>query len=782
MSRDFLNKPNYRYPNLFLCLFWVALISSSMILFSCGSKIKTAEIASSANKSSGQSLSAQDYNDKGLLEYKNGNFESAIKNWTRAEARFKQLSKPEKQCAVLVNLSNAYQAIGMNRKAMEMLDKTLLAAEKSNNVYYQAVAASHLGDLYTQAGDPVPANAFLDKSLLLSRGLDNPGLRASILNHQGNLYLFKNNYPHAVQAYMESVRLSKSSNTPDLTITALINAARTHIKNSKTDLAKPLLKEALVKLIAREDSHFKSYGLINIGLAYDDLGLSSYQIFLRAGDIARKLENYRALSYALGYTGRLYENDQRYDEALALTQSAASIAQKVYAPESLYKWQWQAGRILKQTDHIAEAVAAYRRTLYTLQSIRQEINNCHDIQQATFREIAGSISSEMVDLLLRHSKTVQDPEIHESLLLEARDVVELLRVYELRNYFKDDCVDAGSYQGVTLDDISTTAAVIYPVLLADRTELLVSLPSGLKQFTLPIDKAAMTKEIRQFRNKLEKRTTWEFLPHARKLYDYLIRPVETDLSAGGVDTLVFVPSGPLRTVPMAALQDGRQFLIEKYATAITPGLNLIDPTPIKREGLKILAAGVTEASQGFPPLPEVAFELQNISKIFASKLLLNQDFLVSNMETELKKEEFNIVHIASHGQFQGDVNQTFVLAFDDKLTMDTLDKYAGFLQFRQTPLDLLALSACESAAGDDMAALGMAGVAVKAGARSALATLWFINDMASSLLIKEFYHQINNPSVSRATALQQAQLSLAKDPRFDHPGYWSPFLLINNWL
>jgi CHAT domain-containing protein len=762
--------------------FGIAVGCLLMVVVSCAPHPKKIDNAGLIPDGSERALSAQSYHEKGALDFKNGNFESAIQNWTQAEILFKEASMVEKQCAARVDLARSYQALGMNSKAIDVLEPAFRLAEKFDNFYDQAVVTVHLGSLYTQMGEADQAQAYLDQSLLMGNKLDNPLLLASILNNQGNLFLFQKKYQDAFEAFMDSIRLSKAVNKPTLTVTALINAARIQMQLERLESAKPILDEAFSTLTAMEDSHFKAYALINIGLAYYELGFSSYQVFSEARYIAQNIDDYRALSYALGYMGKLYEDDERYEDALTLTHSAAAMAQKVYSPESLYRWQWQTGRILKETGHIAKAVAAYRRTLYTLQSIRQEINNCHDIQQASFREVAGSISSEMVDLLLRHSKTVQDPDIHESLLLEARDVVELLRVYELRNYFKDDCVDAGSYQGVTLDDISNTAAVIYPVMLADRTELLVSLPSGLKQFTLPIDKAAMTKEIRQFRNKLEKRTTWEFLPHARKLYDYLIRPVEADLSAAGVDTLVFVPSGPLRTVPMAALQDGRQFLVEKYATAITPGLNLIDPTPIRRENIKILAAGVTEASQGFPPLPEVAFELQNISKIFLSKLLLNQDFLVSNMETELKKEEFNIVHIASHGQFQGDVNETFVLAFDDKLTMDTLDKYAGFLQFRQTPLDLLALSACESAAGDDMAALGMAGVAVKAGARSALATLWFINDMASSLLIKEFYHQISNPSVSRAKALQQAQLSLAKDPRFDHPGYWSPFLLINNWL
>ena len=319
-------------------------------------------------------------------------------------------------------------------------------------------------------------------------------------------------------------------------------------------------------------------------------------------------------------------------------------------------------------------------------------------------------------------------------------------------------------------------------MLEKRMELLVSFPSGMQQFTVYERQETVSREIREFRRKLEKLTTWEFLPHAQKLYDYLIRPLEKELSSFTPDTLVFVPPGPLRTVPMAALHDGNQFLVQKYASAVTVGLNLVDPTPIKRNELKILAVGITKASQGFPPLPEVASELQNISKLFPSKLLLNQDFLISNMEQDLKKDEFNILHIASHGQFQGDADRTFILAFNEKLTLGTLDKYAGFLQFRNTPLELLALSACESAAGDDLAALGMAGVAVKAGARSALATLWFINDMASSLMIKQFYLQIKNPSVSRAVALQRAQLSLLEDSRYEHPGYWSPFLLINNWL
>ncbi len=249
-----------------------------------------------------------------------------------------------------------------------------------------------------------------------------------------------------------------------------------------------------------------------------------------------------------------------------------------------------------------------------------------------------------------------------------------------------------------------------------------------------------------------------------------------------IDTLVFVPDGSLRTIPMAALHDGKQFLIAKYALATTPGLTLTDPRALKRGTIKALSMGLTESVQGFTPLPNVLEELQAIKQIYGGTTLINEEFLISRLEKELREGQFTIVHIASHGQFANDVKKTFVLTFDDKLTMDRLDQFVGLLRFRDEPLGLLTLSACETAAGDDRAALGLAGVAIKAGARSAVATLWFINDQASSDLVAEFYRQIQDPSVSKAAALQRAQLKMIGDPVYRHPAYWAAFLLLNNWL
>jgi CHAT domain-containing protein len=360
--------------------------------------------------------------------------------------------------------------------------------------------------------------------------------------------------------------------------------------------------------------------------------------------------------------------------------------------------------------------------------------------------------------------------------------VELFKAAELRDYFRDDCVDAARARVTKLDAVTQRATIIYPIILRDRLELLVTLPGGLRRVAVPVTADILTQEVRQFRAKLEKRTTREYLPHAQKLYDWLVRPLESELDAAKETTLVFVPDGALRTIPLAALHDGNQFLIDRYPVAITPGLDLTDPRPLKRENVKVLAAGLTEAVQGFPPLPHVANEITAIQSLYGTNRLLDKEFIAPKVQEELRDSRFNVVHIASHGQFSGDVEKTFLLTFDDKLTMDRLDQYVGLFRFRDDPLELLTLSACETAAGDDRAALGLAGIAVKAGARSALASLWFINDRATATLIGEFYRQLQDSSVSRAVALQRAQLRLLNDRIYQHPGYWSPFLLINNWL
>jgi len=179
----------------------------------------------------------------------------------------------------------------------------------------------------------------------------------------------------------------------------------------------------------------------------------------------------------------------------------------------------------------------------------------------------------------------------------------------------------------------------------------------------------------------------------------------------------------------------------------------------------------------------VTGELESIQPMYVNETLLDEGFTLGELKRKLAGEQFSIVHIASHGQFDRDVRKTFVLTHDSKLTLNDLEALIRPSQYRGRPVELLVLSACQTAAGDDRAALGLAGVAVKAGARSALATLWFVNDQSTSALISEVYTQLSgSPPVSKARALQAAQIKLLNDRRYRHPCYWSAFLIIGNWL
>ncbi len=729
----------------------------------------------------------------GLELFQRGDFEQAALSWTEAAQLYERGGEIRRQSEALVYLSQANQALGRYKEAGKNLDVALSLAEKAGDRTQVASVLGALGNLYIATGPEDAALKNLTEGLRIAKELNNQDLSATILNNLGNLLTAQKKYPEAIAAYNESAALAKSRNNRVLAGKALINAATASMQNKQYKEAKALLDNALDEIRALEPSHDKASGLITIGLAYDDLRsrlpdlkdsllLLAHQTFTEAGTISDSIGDRRTSSYAWGYLGKLYEDERRYDEALQLTRRATFAAQQINAPESLYRWEWQTGRLLTKQGNIDDAIGAYRRAVRSLQSIRPELSASYGAPQTSFRETMGPLYFELVDLLLQRGQSLRDPNQVAPYLIEARDTVELFKAAELRDYFRDDCVDTALSKVTKLDVVAKTTVIIYPILLPDRTELLIGLPTGLKQVSVPVGMETITQEVREFRRKLEKRTTREYLPHAQKLYDWLIRPIEPDLAAFSIDTLIFVPDGALRTIPMAALHDGKQFLIAKYALGITPSMNLTDPRPIKREGMKVLAVGVTEAVQGFPALPNVSAELQELHTLLGSKNLVDREFLTANFEKELKEEQFSIVHVASHGEFGNDVDNTFLLTFDDKVSLDRLNQMIGVFRFRDDPLELLTLSACDTAAGDDRAALGLAGVAIKAGARSALATLWSINDEAAVDLVIDFYRELKDSSISRAVALQRAQLKLINNPRYEHPGFWSPFLMINNWL
>ena len=268
----------------------------------------------------------------------------------------------------------------------------------------------------------------------------------------------------------------------------------------------------------------------------------------------------------------------------------------------------------------------------------------------------------------------------------------------------------------------------------------------------------------------------------QQFYDWLLRPLEKELENNEVKTLVFVLDGILRNLPMAALYDGEQYLVEKYNIALTPTLQLLSSRTLTPDKLRVLAGGLAQARQGFSPLPAVKEEVKEIAKLTSAQVLLDQDFTTSRLQTEIEGVPFPIVHLATHGQFSSQADNTFLLTWDERINVKDLDQ---LLQAREggdlSPIELLILSACQTATGDKRAVLGLAGVAVRSGARSTLATLWSVQDQSTADVMSLFYENLSTSGVNKAEALRQAQLSLLRSSQYQHPFYWAPFVLVGNW-
>lgn len=773
--------------------------------------------------------------EEGRKAYQQGAFPQAIVHWTEASQDYERDGQKQQQGQALIYLSQALVQIGRYGDARAALVKAMNMAKERGDQSQLTVILGRLGTLYFAVGQNQEALQSLSDAVELSRASENQPLTANLLNDLGNVFAAEDRRVEALNAYSESLSLAKATGNDLLAVTATINSAKAATKEANYSDAQAKLDAASAQIPVLNDSHEKAFAWLNLGLAYEglrqtpvnistepqgtsstmqargsrqiqvvpDIGrqgptspptgeppsISNEQTVRQAAGaywgavkVATALNDFGAESYAWGHLGHLYEQEGRTSEALDLTRRAILAAQRVRAPESLYRWHWQTGRLLKAQGKDEDAILAYRRAINTLQPIRQELLVGSRNRQTDFRDTTGPLFFELADLILRQATSTTDQKGHQDLLVQAQDTIELFKAAELQDYFKDECVAVARSRSTSVAEGSKNTAVIYPIVLSDRLELLVSLPSGLKQFVVPVKADVLTEEVRAFRSALEDRASTNYLTRAQKLYDWLVRPVAQDLEAADIRTLVFVPDGPLRTISMAPLHDGKNYLVSKYALAMTPGLTLTDPRPINRANIKLLSAGLSESVQGFPALPNVTKELSAIQEIYGGKRLLNDQFKVVRMEGELKEEPFTILHIASHGTVEKDVKNSFILAYDDKITMDRLSQLVGLYQFRNSPLELLTLSACETAAGDDRAALGLAGMAIKAGARSALATLWLIDDAATSDLVTEFYRQLQDPLVSKAAALQRAQLKILQDSERQHPSFWAPFLLINNWL
>lgn len=785
----------YRYPLFRPLLQFLHIFIVYAGMFLSGSSVVTL----AAVNSFAETISADQLQAQGQEEFLRGDFEMAANHWQEAVNTYKKTGMTDEEINTLILLTDAYQALGLHPRALEYLDRAqkLAVATNSNKEHLAAISIGQ-GNSYFYMGYTKESRDYFEKSLAIARETEETELEAVCYNNLGNLLNVQHEYGEALDAYDKCIKLAKSTDNQKVVVNAMINAAKTAALWNNPKEVESYLIPALNQARKLDDSYEKAYGLAALGqIAWEISSRNSdttssrwwgiaYQTLTGASDTADKLGNHRAKSFSLGYLARMYESENRYEDALELTRQAVFAAQQANAPEILYLWQWQNGRLLKAKGEMDEAIIAYHSAIRNLEIVRQDISVTCQVSNISFREKEGRLYLELADLLIKHAESQTYPVEIQATLREVRDTIELLRAAELRDYFQDQCVTALQKDEIQIEHLQVIAqhtAVIYSIIYPERLELLLELPDNImRRFVVKVSSGELKKEARFFRRALE--GIWpDYQAKAQKFYNWLIRPLEEELTAQKIDTLVFVPDGALRNIPMAALHDGSHFLVNKYALAIMPGrLTFITPKTSKHKREWPLLGGLTHSEENVNSLPKVAEELESIQKMYGGIRLLNEEFTIENMEKELRSGPYTIVHMATHGEFQDNVRKSYLLTHDGKMTMNDLERLVGLVRFRDVPIELLTLSACETAAGDDRAAMGLAGVAVKSGASSAVATLWSVGDEAASLLIPNFYNNLKNSKISKAEALRQAQLKMLNHKRYVHPGFWSSFLLTGNWL
>jgi CHAT domain-containing protein len=554
---------------------------------------------------------------------------------------------------------------------------------------------------------------------------------------------------------------------------------------------------------------------------------------------AQQLNSNRAKSQVLGNLGSLYEYcdkspnhcDEKdasslYRRAKENTEQALFLAQPSEMPDIAYQWQWQLGRLYKPDKDktgrdLGKAIAFYQSAVKTLESNRSSLVSTHTDVQFSFRDNLEPVYRDLVNLLLLTDKDGASPANRKKALY----YVEALQVAELENSLRCNLRNLGAtanLSGSVKDPISSIlelverilkaeqdakqprkAAFLYPIVLENQLAILLKLPKkDLIYQSVSLDPSTFKMIISEARKNLTKGV----LTDADKeplitLYQWLIEPVAKTLEGNHVQKLIFVLDSALREIPMAALYDGSQYLVEKnYSIAISPSIQLLKPKASIEKISKLLVAASTKnlpninsvsANESSKILEQVNSQINAISESFNHPTILfrkhsqGKPFTSETLRDSLINQQYDAIHIVAHGQFSSNPQKTMIATEDPEQPTININKFGEILKSGtvKQALQLLVLSSCKTAGGDNRSVLGIAGMAIRSDATGTIAPLWAVNQEATTFFIKQFYKNLTEKKMSKEDALKSAQKALltnTEEPSWEDPYYWAAFILVGN--
>ena len=728
-------------------------------------------IAAIDSKSAKNQLLAQVLEVKGQVELSLGRSQAALETWRRATFLYEEQGNITGLTQGKIYQAHALQALGLYSRSLITLTEISDRLKDEPNSLIKAQALLNVGNVFNRVGKYQPANTSLKSAFTVAQKLNEKSTMADILLGLGNNARLQEQPNRALDFYQQAIDLTTHS---DIQLRGKLDRLDVLISLEETNTASNLaaqIQQLIARLPATQNTIQGQISLARHLMELDAKPQQIVELLVDAVKQSQTLNITRTEADALGVLGNLYERERQWNEAAQITERALVEAQSINATELAYQWQWQLGRIYKAQGDTENAIAFYTQATNSLQSLRSDLVAISSDIQYSFRREIEPVYRELTALLLQ-------PEAGQADLKQARQIIESLQVAELDNFFRDACLNAEPKQ---IDRLDPTAAIIYTIILGDRLEVIAAIPNQpLRHYSNNLPPSEIQLVLASAGSQLSspRRLNLKLFQQA---YDWLIRPLEQELEASKIKTLVFVTDGILRNLPPATLHDGKQYLIEKYSVAIAPSLQLTELQTTDKDRQDILLAGLSQPRQGFDRLPGVKQEIEQIEPLFASNVLLNNSFTELNFIESTSQTPFRVVHLATHGQFSSEAEDTFVLTWDNRINIDELSRLLRGDSKQLRPIELLVLSACETATGDMDATLGLAGIAVRAGARSTVASLWAVDDTATVDLMTNFYQKLATGNITKAEALRQAQISVLQNDTFSHPFFWSAFILVGNW-
>jgi CHAT domain-containing protein/Tfp pilus assembly protein PilF len=807
----------------------------------------------------------------GVAYWSLGQYERAIDFYEQSLAIAREFGNRQGEANALGNLGIAYLDLGQYERAINSYEQRLVIDREIDDRRGEGIALGNLGHAYWSLGQYERAIDFFEQSLAIAREIGDIAGEGATLNNLGGSYLELGQYARAVDFFEQSLAIARETGDRRREGGALGNLGNAYSNLGQYERAIEFYEQHMA--VAREigDRQGERIALNNLGTAYWKLGdyHQAIDFFEQSLAIARETGDRRGEGGVLGNLGNTYADLGRYQQATQVYQQALAIAQAIGDRSREGLWLSNIGSLMTEQGQPELAIVFYKQSVNVREAIRGDLRGLPQDDQQSFTETVADSYRSLANLLLEAGR-----------VLEAQEVLDLLRLQELED-FQLRSIEGTSetQQGLSFwqaereilerydqfltqpdADINNfiaqpeigdrinqlqrdargqnlnpeqlvrlqrnlqqagNAALLYPLILDDRLELVLVTTTRLTRHTVAVDRATLEAAIANFRHAITDRRS-DPIPQAQELYQWLMAPLVDDLDAAAAETILYAADGQLRYIPLAALHDGDQWLTQRYTINHITAASLMDFSRSEPIDLSILAgafpASAMEITLGgesvwFGGLPFAQDEVRNLTQLPGSKTTAFFSEAFNRRALEPRLGDYRIVHLATHAEFRsGHPMDSFILLGDgDRITLFDLD------QWELPNVDLVVLSACRTgissgvtgeSLGTGEEILGFGYQIQRTGARGAIASLWYVSDGGTQVLMDAFYAGLQS-GLSSSAAVRQAQIALITGDltasgvergasidvistrtglpasvanRLSHPYYWAPFILIGNGL